>query len=208
MQHKLYQPPTSSDYSLPFCCSFSILFPLLPSSPVVKMAAPTYTWWIALSFMIVSTLLTIHQIRLHLHWNTSPRLRRYIIRIICMVPIYAFTSWLGLTNPDVSLYFDFIRECYEAFVIYCFFQLLVQWLGGEERLASVKILTHHPSHRIIQAELLYTSLFHLPSPLTRSLPFLPPLFSHADIDWLVRKCKSIKCPAAAFPTGRWWSGTR
>ena len=52
-----------------------------------------------------------------------------------MVPIYAFTSWLGLTYPQVALYFDFIRECYEAFVIYCFFQLLVQSLGGEEKLA-------------------------------------------------------------------------
>jgi hypothetical protein len=86
-------------------------------------------------FMIVSTLLTVHQIRMHLHWNTAPRLRRYIIRIICMVPIYSFTSWLGLTFPSAALYFDFVRECYEAFVIYCFFQLLVQWLGGEDRLA-------------------------------------------------------------------------
>ena len=52
-----------------------------------------------------------------------------------MVPIYAWASWLGLTYPDAALYFDFLRECYEAFVIYCFFQLLVQALGGEERLA-------------------------------------------------------------------------
>ena len=92
-------------------------------------------WWIALVFMVTATLLTIHQIRLHLNWNTNPRLRRYIIRIISMVPIYAFTSWLGLTYPQVALYFDFLRECYEAFVIYCFFQLLVQALGGEEKLA-------------------------------------------------------------------------
>ena len=52
-----------------------------------------------------------------------------------MVPIYAWASWLGLTYPHLALYFDFLRECYEAFVIYCFFQLLVQALGGEERLA-------------------------------------------------------------------------
>ena len=91
--------------------------------------------WVSLSFCIIATLLTIHQIRQHLHWNTAPRLRRYIIRIVSMVPIYAWASWLGLTYPKAALYFDFLRECYEAFVIYCFFQLLVQALGGEERLA-------------------------------------------------------------------------
>ena len=91
--------------------------------------------WISMTFCIVATLLTVHQIRQHLHWNTAPRLRRYIIRIISMVPIYAWASWLGLTYPNAALYFDFLRECYEAFVIYCFFQLLVQALGGEERLA-------------------------------------------------------------------------
>ena len=116
----------------PACCLLYSRATIGPSLSPVSFPALR---WVSLSFCIVATLLTVHQIRQHLHWNTAPRLRRYIIRIISMVPIYAWSSWLGLTYPEAALYFDFLRECYEAFVIYCFFQLLVQALGGEERLA-------------------------------------------------------------------------
>lgn len=61
-----------------------------------------------------------------------------------MVPIYALESWLGLRFAGIALYFDLLRECYEAFVIYSFFQLLVTYLGGERALVS--ILAHKPNH--------------------------------------------------------------
>ena len=43
-----------------------------------------------------------------------PRLQRHVIRILFMVPIYAVDCWLALRFKELTIYFDTIRECYEA----------------------------------------------------------------------------------------------
>lgn len=48
-----------------------------------------------------------------------PNEQRYIIRILFIVPIYAFDSWLSLlfiSNDQYYVYFDSIRDCYEGTV--------------------------------------------------------------------------------------------
>lgn len=45
-------------------------------------------------------------------------------------------SWLGLRFTSAAIYMDLLRECYEAFVIYSFYQLLVTYLGGEKQLVA------------------------------------------------------------------------
>eukprot|EP00494_Astrolonche_serrata_P027263 UN27526 len=37
---------------------------------------------------------------------------------------------------DVRLYFDIIRDCYEAFIIYCFLTLILAYIGGESTWAQ------------------------------------------------------------------------
>lgn len=37
-------------------------------------------------------------------------LQRYIVRIVFMVPLYAFMSFLSLLMPDKSIYFDSVRD--------------------------------------------------------------------------------------------------
>ena len=49
-----------------------------------------------------------------------------------MVPIYALDSWLALRFKDSSIYFDTARECYEAYVIYNFYQFLLAYLEKHE----------------------------------------------------------------------------
>lgn len=44
------------------------------------------------------------------------------------VPIYAISSLLSLYSLAAAFYVDAIRDLYEAFVIYCFFSLLVEYL--------------------------------------------------------------------------------
>lgn len=48
-----------------------------------------------------------------------------------MVPIYAFNAWLGMQFPPTAIYFDTLRECYEAFVIYSFMKYLLNFLYRE-----------------------------------------------------------------------------
>lgn len=62
-----------------------------------------------------------------LHYS-KPRLQKFIIRVLFMVPIYALNSWIVLKFPASAIYLDTIRQCYEAFVIYNFFMYLINFL--------------------------------------------------------------------------------
>ncbi|PNJ23293.1 TMEM184A isoform 11, partial [Pongo abelii] len=77
-------------------------------------------------FVWTALVLTCHQIYLHLSSYTMPQEQRYIIRLLLIVPIYAFDSWLSLLllgDHQYYVYFDSVRDCYEAFVIYSFLSL-------------------------------------------------------------------------------------
>ncbi|XP_023685750.1 transmembrane protein 184A-like isoform X1 [Paramormyrops kingsleyae] len=90
-------------------------------------------------FVWSALLITCHQIYLHLRSYTVPNEQRYIIRILFIVPIYAFDSWLSLlfiSNDQYYVYFDSIRDCYEAFVIYNFLSLSFEYLGGESAIMA------------------------------------------------------------------------
>lgn len=56
-----------------------------------------------------------------------------------MIPIYAISSFISLFSLQAAFFIDAIRDIYEAFVIYVFFQLLIAYLGGER---SLLILLH------------------------------------------------------------------
>ncbi|GAD92411.1 hypothetical protein AOR_1_496014 [Paecilomyces variotii No. 5] len=55
------------------------------------------------------------------------------------VPIYAASSWTSIVSSTAAMWVDPIRDVYEAFTIYTFFQLLINFLGGERALI---IMTH------------------------------------------------------------------
>uniref|UniRef100_A0A8C4MYY9 Transmembrane protein 184A n=1 Tax=Equus asinus TaxID=9793 RepID=A0A8C4MYY9_EQUAS len=90
-------------------------------------------------FVWTALVLTCHQIYLHLRSYTVPNEQRYIIRLLFIVPIYAFDSWLSLLLLGAHqryIYFDSVRDCYEAFVIYSFLSLCFQYLGGESAIMA------------------------------------------------------------------------
>ena len=67
------------------------------------------------------------QIYMHLRCYSCPNEQRYIVRILFIVPIYAFDSWLSLlffTNDQYYVYFGTVRDCYEG----------EDGLGGSQRL--------------------------------------------------------------------------
>ncbi|KAK9088193.1 hypothetical protein Scep_027275 [Stephania cephalantha] len=66
----------------------------------------------------------------HLLNYTEPVYQRYIVRIIFMVPVHAVMSFLALILNKSSIYFNSIREVYEAWVIYNFLSLCLAWVGG------------------------------------------------------------------------------
>ncbi|KAF9113846.1 hypothetical protein BGX27_000682 [Mortierella sp. AM989] len=64
---------------------------------------------------------------------------RHIMRIVLMIPIYAIISFLSFRFYKESIYYETIRDCYEAFVIYSFFILLLTYLGDDDETQRSKI---------------------------------------------------------------------
>ncbi|GMH06688.1 hypothetical protein Nepgr_008528 [Nepenthes gracilis] len=91
---------------------------------------PIYYVIIALLCSVGAISLAIFHIFRHLVNYTEPTYQRYIVRIICMVPVYALMSFLSLIFPRSSIFFNSLREIYEAWVIYNFLSLCLAWVGG------------------------------------------------------------------------------
>eukprot|EP00064_Thunnus_orientalis_P013630 superscaffoldBa00002250_g13669 len=86
-----------------------------PEEPIFLMTSTAQT--ISGFFVWTALLITCHQIYMHLRYYSSPNEQRHIVRILFIVPIYAFDSWLSLlffTNEEYYVYFDTVRDCYEV----------------------------------------------------------------------------------------------
>ena len=70
----------------------------------------------------------------HLCYYNERNLQKYIIRILFMVPIYSLATLYSILNPESLLYCGAIRDFYEAYVLYTFMQLLIQYMGGDSSL--------------------------------------------------------------------------
>jgi len=91
-------------------------------------------WNSAAAFVLIGFPISIYGIVMHLANYNQPETQNYIVRILWMVPIFSIQSWLGLRFKDYSIYFETIRDWYEAYVLYSFLQFLIEVLGGEEAL--------------------------------------------------------------------------
>lgn len=129
------EAPTDAATILPVMTS--TLISVLPTNSAWLRSASAQG--IAGAFVWAAIFITCHQIYQYLRFYTHPSEQRWIVRILFIVPIYAFTSWLSLLffhNNSYYIYFDTFRDCYEAFVIYNFLSLCYEYLGGEGNIMS------------------------------------------------------------------------
>lgn len=85
-------------------------------------------------FTIAAVVITLHQIYMHLKHSVVVNEQRWIVRLLFMCPIYSFCSWISLlfwSYNEAYVYFNAVRDCYEAFAIYSFVSLCFEYLGGE-----------------------------------------------------------------------------
>lgn len=78
----------------------------------------------------IALAISILQIIQHLRHYSEPVFQRYIVRIIFMVPMYSICSFPSLIHPDQAIYWNTVRDCYEAWVIYNFMSLCLAYVGG------------------------------------------------------------------------------
>ncbi|ORZ26781.1 organic solute transporter Ostalpha-domain-containing protein [Lobosporangium transversale] len=106
----------------------------VPSTGGSGAELPSIAVWAAGGFAFTATMISMVAIWMQLKHYRKPLLQRYVVRILLMVPIFAISSWISLVSLSMAFYVDALRDIYEAFVIYCFFGLLVSYLGGERSL--------------------------------------------------------------------------
>ncbi|KAF8885393.1 organic solute transporter Ostalpha-domain-containing protein [Gymnopilus junonius] len=100
---------------------------------------PTTVLTLAGISTFIAVLVSMMSIWLQLRNYRKPALQRMVVRIMVMVPLYAISSLISLFSVEAAFFIDAVRDIYEAFVIYCFFVLLLSYLGGER---SLLILQH------------------------------------------------------------------
>mmetsp|Transcript_22721 Transcript_22721/g.42660 ORF Transcript_22721/g.42660 Transcript_22721/m.42660 type:complete len:330 (-) Transcript_22721:283-1272(-) len=104
---------------------------------------------LAAACVAFAVVITLCQIRMQIIWNSNSAMRKHVVRILMMVPIYALQCFLGLVVENSSVYFDSLRECYEAVVIYSFVGLIIGYLGEERHLIYImelkpqEFVNHH-----------------------------------------------------------------
>jgi len=109
---------------------------------VFKIEEHVWAWGIGAFFAASAALCSFLHIRLHFMYSRNYTLLKYTVRILLMVPIYAFEAWLGLFLKQYALYWTVLRETYESLVVYSFYQFLVGYLGSRETLVEILDARH------------------------------------------------------------------
>lgn len=84
--------------------------------------------------VLFACLVSMVEIREHAARFDYPKIQIYVIRILFMIPFYGVLSFLSVCIHELRFFLDTIRDTYEAFVLYTFFSLLVEYCGGEAQL--------------------------------------------------------------------------
>lgn len=87
--------------------------------------------------MSCAVIMSVFLIYCHLTTYTNPQQQRLICRILLMVPIYAIDSFVGLQAHHYGSLVSLVRDTYEAYVIYMFYSLLLNYLNGEEHVVRL-----------------------------------------------------------------------
>ncbi|XP_027339271.1 protein LAZ1 homolog 1 isoform X1 [Abrus precatorius] len=125
-------------------CSFILLFPVVESTSRLGTLWPlnvgvestgTMSWTVFSSsiFVLVALILSMYLIFEHLAAYNQPEEQKFLIGLILMVPVYALESFLSLLDSSAAFNCEAMRDCYEAFALYCFERYLIACLGGEEK---------------------------------------------------------------------------
>ncbi|KAH9811223.1 organic solute transporter Ostalpha-domain-containing protein [Melampsora americana] len=91
----------------------------------LNFSAHQVGWIVSAFFAITGISASIWLINKHLIFYSRPQEQRQIVRILFMVPIYSVASFGSYLFWNQSIYWELLRDCYEAFIIYSFFYLML-----------------------------------------------------------------------------------
>ncbi|CAL9110466.1 unnamed protein product [Musa textilis] len=100
---------------------------------VLSYTQPIWATAIGAVLLVLTLFLSMFLLFQHLSAYKNPEEQKFLIGVILMVPCYSIESYVSLANPSISVDCEILRDCYEAFAMYCFGRYLVACLGGEDR---------------------------------------------------------------------------
>lgn len=129
-----------------FTCvvGFLLLVVLMLKNAVTGDTLPSF---IAGYCAMWATLLSLFQILEHLSCFADPECQTKVVRILFMVPLFATISWLTLMFPGAAEYLNLLRDAYESYVIYAFFQLMLALMGGTDTVYRALMIEERPPIR-------------------------------------------------------------
>ncbi|PNS15947.1 Transmembrane protein 184 [Sphaceloma murrayae] len=86
---------------------------------------------ISAAFGLVSVVVALLLIFQHATHYSKPSEQKHIIRILLMIPVYSTVSFLSFLNYRHAVYFEVLRDCYEAFAIASFFTLMCHYIAPD-----------------------------------------------------------------------------
>lgn len=106
----------------PLFTLFSSLSPPILATASERPGAPDGTgaglpFWVLLVATIsgaFSTIMSLWTVWLQLKHYHRPRLQRFVVRILVMVPIYSVSSLISLYSLDAAFFVDAFRDIYEV----------------------------------------------------------------------------------------------
>ncbi|CCW63213.1 unnamed protein product [Phytomonas sp. EM1] len=93
---------------------------------------------------LFATFMSFFLILEHLTCFSDPECQPKVVRILFMVPLYALISWASLLAPGAAKYLNLIRDAYESYAIYAFFQLMIAQMGGIDTLYRALMIEERP----------------------------------------------------------------
>lgn len=128
-----------------FCCVVGVLLLIIIVMKSVFGEKSILPSFIAGYCAIFATIMSLFQILQHLTCFSDPQCQTKIVRILFMVPLYAVISYISLMIPSAATYLNLIRDAYESYAIYAFFQLMIALMGGMDTVyRSLMIEQHAP----------------------------------------------------------------
>ena len=154
------------------------------------------------TFSAAASFITLFEILQHAAYYNKPMFQKQICRLLCLVPIYATSSFLSLIFPRAGKYLDVLRECYEAVTIYSFTWLILTYAEADanlsfssfaETLASKPPLPHLPP------------LNHLLEPWKNGTPFIHKVQTGV-LNYVVLRPLTALLGFALEPLGKYTAG--
>ncbi|KAI9207655.1 organic solute transporter subunit alpha/Transmembrane protein, partial [Polychytrium aggregatum] len=104
----------------------------------------SYMWAACGALAFFATVISGYLISTHLRNFSNPSQQRHIVRILLFIPIYSILSWCAFRYYTYAVYYFMIRDCYEAFVVYSFYALIMSYAGDVEEHLKTKGMMKYP----------------------------------------------------------------